>query len=146
MNEVKTVDPYMSDYITYPRWLSEWRAYGDKFVIAYDFDDTVFDYHNKGYTYENVIGLLRECKEYGAHLVVFTGNPDSKYPQIREYLESNNIPYDAINESPEWIPLAPARKIYYNIFLDDRAGLKYTYDALRLILQTLVKERNDGAI
>jgi hypothetical protein len=132
------VDFYLSDQNAINRLVTEWNQYKEKFVIAYDFDDTVFDYHNKGRVYSDVIELLRKCKEFGAHLVVFTANPDEKLPTIRDYLLDNSIPFDAINVTPDFIPIAVGtKKIYYNVFLDDRAGLSSSYYCLLEALETM---------
>jgi hypothetical protein len=134
-------DFYLNESNVIRRMLNEWKQYGYRFVIAYDYDDTVFDYHKKGYTYDRVIQLLRDCKEFGAHLVVFTACTEDKYSQITEYLKDNNIPFDAINESPSFIPIAIGKKIYYNVLLDDRAGLSSAFNCLLTALKVLKKER-----
>ena len=64
------MDYYLDDNNAVNRLVEEWRKYG-KIIIGYDFDDTVFDFHQKGRTYKNVMNLLRECKKLGAYLIVF---------------------------------------------------------------------------
>jgi len=114
-------DFYMEWRNAVRRLVKEWNQHG-KIVIAYDFDNTVFDYHNEGHKYDYIINVLRKCKEFGAHLVVFTASPEERYDFIKEYLTENDIPYDSINENPiDGLP--EGRKLYYNILLDDRAGL-----------------------
>jgi hypothetical protein len=116
------IHPYTDKTVVVGRLVKEWREHG-KLVIAYDYDNTVFDYHNEGHDYSSVIKLLRDCKEFGAHLVVFTACEEEKFPAMRQYLNDHDIPFDAINEQPDFLPFT-GRKIYYNILLDDRAGLE----------------------
>lgn len=130
------MDHYLSDENAVERLLKEWLQY-EKVVVAYDFDSTVYDYHNEGHTYNDVVNLLREAKYLGAHLVVFTASPEEKYPYIRKYLEDNNIPFDSINENPDFVPSTNGSKIYFNILLDDRAGLKSAYSTLKSVIELI---------
>lgn len=95
--------------------------------VAYDYDNTVFDYHNQGINYDKIIKLLRVCKSLGFTLILFTGNEGDKLEIIKRDLNKRNVPYDLINENP----LMLTRKPYYNILLDDRAGLKEAYNYLK---------------
>ena len=110
------------------RLINEWRKHG-KIIIAYDFDNTVFDYTGVGATFHDVVSLLQECRKY-AHFIVFTSCEDKKLPMIEKYLKDNEIPFDTINENLPFIPFT-GRKVYYNILLDDRAGLSSAYEALK---------------
>lgn len=134
------MDFYLDDQNVINRLVEEWRKYNN-LVIAYDFDNTVYDYHNQGHRYDDVIELLRECKDFGAHLVVFTANDEDKHPPIIEFLRANNIPFDAINENPSFVPVQSSKKIYFNILLDDRAGLSSSYYCLKEALETMKKEK-----
>jgi hypothetical protein len=129
-------DHYASDMNAVIRLVSEWKKYG-KIVIAYDFDNTVFDYHNEGHTYPEVIELLRQCNEFGAYLVVYSSSTEDRYPFIMEYLDKNNIPYDSINETMPALNLPLGGKLYYNILLDDRAGLKSAIYQLKTSLRIM---------
>jgi hypothetical protein len=57
-------------------------------------------------------------------MILFTGNEGETLDIIKSDLKKREIPYDLINENP----LMPTRKPYYNIVLDDRAGLKEAYN------------------
>ena len=122
----------MDYYLNYEdcinRLVDEWRLH-KKIIIAFDYDDTVFDFHNKGRKYNNVISLLKRCNFAGAYFIVFTCCGEDQYDEIYEYLEKNDIPCDKINENMDFIKFT-GRKIYYNILLDDRAGLESAYDVL----------------
>lgn len=59
------------------------------------------------------------------------------FPDIIKYLEANHIPFDAINESPKFVPVAGSKKMYFNILLDDRAGLSSAYKCLKAALEIM---------
>ncbi|QGQ95639.1 hypothetical protein EHS13_12465 [Paenibacillus psychroresistens] len=132
------MDFYLEDNNVIERLVTEWKQYNN-LVIAYDYDNTVYDYHHKGHKFDEVIQLLRDCKQAGAHLVVFTACVDDMFPTIMEYLQGNDIPFDAINESPSFVPVTGNKKIYYNILLDDRAGLSSAYKCLKTALAIIKK-------
>lgn len=122
------------------RLLHEYRTYGS-LIIAYDYDNTVFDYHNRGDTFDEVIKLLRACKMEKFHLTVFTSCNDDRFPEIRQYLTDNDIPFNAINETPDFIPFK-GRKVYFNHLLDDRAGLSCAIEILWKVISNIRAERS----
>jgi hypothetical protein len=130
------VDYFRDDNNCINRLFDEWKRYGN-LIIAFDFDNTVFDYYKKGYTYYEVIDLIRKCYDMGFHLTVFTSDDESRFPEIEEYLKKNNVPYDSINTTPDFIPFK-GRKVYYNHLLDDRAGLSSAY---YILMETIQKIR-----
>jgi len=110
----------------YKRLQNDYLQHGSLFV-AFDYDNTVFDYHNQGIKYHKIIELLRVCKSLGFTLILFTGNEGDQLEKIKTDLKERNIPFDLINENP----LMQTRKPYYNILLDDRAGLEEAYHNLK---------------
>lgn len=130
------MDRYLDDANVIERLVSEWTRYG-RLVVAYDYDNTVYDYHQAGLVFRDVPQLLRECRAMGAYLIVFTACGEDQYPAIRSYLEEQDIPFDAINENPPFVPVASGRKIYCNILLDDRAGLGSAYRCLKSALEMM---------
>lgn len=110
----------------YERLRKDYLEHGSLFV-AFDYDNTVFDYHNQGIEYDKVIDLLRTCKSLGFTLILFTGNEGAQLEVLEKDLKNRDIPYDLINENP----LMKTRKPYYNILLDDRAGLYEAYKNLK---------------
>ena len=129
------MDFFLDDKNCVDRLFDEWKKYGS-LIVAYDYDNTVFDFYNKGYKYPKVIELLQECKKMGFHLTVFTSCNDERFPEIEKYLQENNIPFDGINETPDFIPFK-GRKVYFNILLDDRAGLSSAYDQLWKVIYAI---------
>jgi len=52
------IDEYLKANSSFLRLLKEYNQY-KSLVIAYDFDNTVYDFHKKGEVYNDVIELLR---------------------------------------------------------------------------------------
>lgn len=129
-------DEYLVENASLQRLLREYKEH-KSLVIAYDFDNTVYDFHKKGNTYNDVIVLLRELRDLGCFLICFTANTDELF--ITKYLIENNIPFDSINANPPFFQ-CNARKIYFNALLDDRAGLIQVYNDLRLLISLINKE------
>jgi len=139
--ENKSIDPYINDLNCIKRLISEWVKH-KSLIIAYDYDNTVFDYHNLGYEFSGLIKLLRECKKYGGKFIVYSCSPVDRYGDMKSYLNSNDIPFDTINENI--IELHGGNgKLFYNIFLDDRAGLKSAYSILYVALSVIKEEPSD---
>jgi hypothetical protein len=131
------IDPYINDVTCIQRLINEWVKH-KSLIIAYDYDNTVFDYHGVGFKFTNIISVLQECKEYGCKFIVFSCSPPERHPEMISYLTENNIPFDTINKNI--IELHGGHgKVFYNILLDDRAGLKSSFSILNVAL-TVIKE------
>ncbi|WP_370086917.1 hypothetical protein [Ekhidna sp.] len=128
------MDVFEYDY--YNRLRNDYLKHKSLFV-AYDYDNTVYDFHGHGISYEKIIELLRECKSLGFTMILFTGNEGEKLNAILEDLKRREIPFDLINENP----LMKTRKPYYNILLDDRAGLKESYKHLKKLVDEIRNEK-----
>lgn len=134
------MDEYLKPESAFNRLLTEYRKHGS-LVIGFDFDNTVHDFHKRGYTFEMVISLLQEMKEIGFKLICWTCYKDHSY--VIKYLEDNNIPFDTINT--DGIPLPwETRKPYFSALLDDRAGLREVYDTLTKLVNLIKQERDDS--
>lgn len=57
------MDFYLQANNSYNRLEEEFKKYG-KLIFCVDFDDTIYDFHKKGRTYENVISLLQRWENY----------------------------------------------------------------------------------
>ncbi len=109
------------------RLKEEIKKYG-KIFIAFDFDNTIFDYHNSGEDNSSVIELLRRCSDLGHKLILFTATSDNERLEFMKlYCKHYGIKITYINENPE---VPGGVKPYYNILLDDRAGLEESYRIL----------------
>lgn len=100
----------------------------DRIIIAYDFDDTVRPYWCS--SCEDVKSILRLARDkLNAYLIVYTCNPN--HDEIVQYLTEEEIPFDSINENAPFIDETKIKgKLFYNVFLDDKAGLGETVKAL----------------
>jgi len=133
-------DPYLNDDFAVERLYNEWKKYG-KIFLACDFDDTIYDFHKKGFKYDRVIKLVKECQAQGCYTIIFTGSEVEKYPLIRQYCEEIGLKIDKINENAIPMNIGNNGKIYFNILLDDRSGLSSSYKILSRAL-TMMKADN----
>ncbi len=108
---------------TYNRLLNEYKQHGS-IVVAFDFDNTVYDYHAQGMDCSEIIDLLQKLKSINCYLIIWTASDDWTF--IKDYCQKQDIPYDNINENPPFF-ISKSPKIYYNELLDDRAGLQESY-------------------
>jgi hypothetical protein len=131
-------DFYLNERNCYIRLKNEFEKYG-KLIFCVDFDDTLYDFHKKGRTYENVIKLLKRWERY-SEVIIFTGNGENSYPMIEEYLDKHNIKYKGINCDSS--VAVKGRKTYANVYIDDRGGLPLVYKHL----MTLIEEIEGGNI
>lgn len=134
------MDYYLNKENTFQRLLAEYKKY-QSLVIAYDFDNTVYDYHKNGWQFLQMIQLLKALKEIGCYLIIFTANEAEAF--VKDYCIANEIPFDVINENPPFYK-STARKIYYNILLDDRTGLAEAYEHLNRLIKQVYRERSSG--
>ena len=102
----------------------------DKIIIAYDIDDTVRPMYCADCG--DVQSLLRMIDNtLNAYFIVFTSNEDIE--GVKAYLDKWNLPYDSINENAPFVPFKSG-KIFYNVLLDDKAGLGETVNTLKQLL------------
>lgn len=106
----------------------------DRLIVCYDIDDTVRPFHSQ--SCGEIQSLIRMAKNVlNAYLIVYTSNPNIE--EIKHFLDKNDIPYDAINENAPFA-VSPGAKIYYNIFLDDKAGLGQAAQTLKDLINLVV--------
>lgn len=136
------MDFYLDNDNVYIRLENEFKKYR-KLIIAYDFDDTVYDFHNTGKTFWNLISILQRWRKY-SELIVFTGCEESQHKKIESYLTENEIPFDSINGDS--VVKTNSRKIYYNVLLDDRAGISVAYNCLLRLIEKIENGEFDDEI
>lgn len=95
-------------------------------TIAIDFDGTISEYKEykgKGIFGEPVSGAkeaIKKLKDSGWSIIIYTTRAESN--QIREYLNSHDIPFDYINHNPYNIENDCFHgKPKADVYLDDRA-------------------------
>jgi len=135
----KNIDLYLSDYPAIKRLLMEWVNH-DKLIIAFDYDNTVFDYHNNGLSFEYIVELLQKCDKIGATFIVYSCSPESRHSEIHNYLDSIGLRADYINKPHiELSDGTGTGKIFFNILLDDRAGLRSAYIILDKVADIMLE-------
>lgn len=132
------MDYFLSDENCYQRLKEEYKKYG-KLIFCVDFDDTLYDFHKMGRTYDDVINLLHRWEKY-SEVVILTGNGEDKYGMIEDYLNEKKIKYRGINCDSS--VSFGGRKTYGNVYLDDRGGLSSVYR----ILDRLITEIENGDV
>jgi hypothetical protein len=129
------MDFYLSEENCYQRLEEEFKKYG-KLIFCVDFDDTLYDFHKLGRTYDDVINLLKRWENY-SEVVILTGNGENKYPEIEKYLADNNIKFKGINCDSS-ISFGGG-KTYGNVYIDDRGGLPSIYRILDKLITKIEK-------
>ena len=114
------------------RLLNEWKKH-DTIIIGVDVDDTILPYRENFTDVHKVINLVIECVKTGAKVIIYTGSVKERYKEILEYCAKVGIKVDAINENLI-TPFGDNRKIYANIYLDDRSGLNESMEILESVL------------
>ena len=104
--------------------------------IAFDFDNTIWDYDKYKGNYANIkeavhwdiINLLKRAKNYGMKLILWTSCPTEYDEAIKNDLcKTWGISPDYLN----WSPLSPgATKPHFNLLIDDRGGLESSINIL----------------
>jgi len=132
------MDKYLDPEVSYKRLYDEYKKYGS-LIVAVDFDDTLYDFHKVGNSYEQMHQLVRDLHKANCYIVIWTGNQDEDL--IISYLDDNDIPFDSINnEAPVSLKMLGQnipRKVYANVYLDDRAGLVQVYNDLKRLLDEI---------
>lgn len=129
-----TDDPYLFMENAVDRLCREFKEHNG-LIVGFDFDDTVYDFHGKGFKYPNVIELLKKAHGMGCTLVCHTGNPDRSL--VESHLKDLGIIF-------QWeTPIMFGNKPYFNILLDDRAGLSSAFFVLTATLKTITQERKN---
>lgn len=128
-------DYFLSEDNCYQRLEEEFKKYG-KLIFCVDFDDTLYDFHKLGRSYDFVINLLKRWEKY-SEVVILTGNGEEKYQEIENYLKENKIKFKGINCDSS-ISFG-GRKTYGNVYIDDRGGLPSVYRILDKLITKIEK-------
>lgn len=133
-------DPYTSTAAIVERLHREYKKH-PKLIIAVDFDCTVFDYKMQGTEYPRAINVVKQCAALGFYVVLWTASAPERFEFMKEYMQKNQVHISSINENPIKLPFGNHKKIYYNILLDDRAGLGQALDALEIFIDNIQNDR-----
>ena len=139
-NEGYATDTFFNEDNCVKRLLEEWEEHG-KLIVAYDFDATVNGTYQTDCDCDQMIELIRACKEMGCTLIVVTARPDGEHEIVKSYLRDHDIPFDYFNENDPEYPGLESRKIFYNIFFDDRCGLASAYQTMVKVIHERMKQK-----
>lgn len=103
-----------------------------KLIIAFDFDDTVFPFSGEDTPCFEVRETLRWAQDQGHVLICYTCRSDQE--EVLQFCQGEGIYYERFNENHLQLE-GQYGKIFYNIFLDDKCGLKEALDTLQEILR-----------
>lgn len=131
------MDEFLIPYANFKRLYEEFHKYGS-LSIGLDFDNTVHDYHKKGYKYERVCDIVRRAVALGMKIHVFSANPDWDF--IYDHMAYLDIPIEGINTNGVDLGYE-SRKPFYSILLDDRAGLISAVEDLEMVVIQLELEK-----
>lgn len=119
------------------RLIKEYNEYG-RIIVAYDFDDTVSCNHSENDDSCKMVRiLLRVCSKYkdDIDMICYTCRGDKEVESdVIPFLDRYEIRHDKINENSDHITEETrktlSQKPIYSIFLDDKAGLYWSYNIL----------------
>jgi hypothetical protein len=127
------------------RLVTEWLKNG-KLIIGCDLDDTIIPYNDELKEHcQKVVDLILECQKEGIIFLINTARSERQLKTAKEQVGKLGIEVHGVNQMhPEWDkPYGMNGKIYANIFLDDRGGIKSTYWDLSEVLSIVKRERKN---
>lgn len=130
------IDPYTDTERCIQRLLDQ-HAKHPRLMLAVDFDDTLFDFHQTGAAYPRAIAAIKAAQSVGFYVTIFTASAKDRYPFIVEHCASLGIQVDAINRNVIESPFGNDGKIFFNLLIDDRAGLGQALDTLEAVLNRI---------
>lgn len=123
------------------RLATEWLKNG-KIIIACDLDDTIIPYNDEiKDNCQKMVDLILGCQEEGIIFLINTARSERQLENAKKQVEKLGIVVHGVNKMhPDWDkPYGLNRKLYANIFLDDRGGFWDSYWILKNSL-TIVKD------
>lgn len=130
------MDEFLIPHANFKRLYEEYKKYGS-LSIGVDFDNTLYDFHKKGYGYETAIDLCIRAESLGMSIHIFTANPDHEL--VKRHCEDKGIKIAGINTDGVCLGYE-CRKPFYSLLLDDRAGLISAVDDLTMLVNQLEME------
>lgn len=101
-------------------------------VVGLDFDNTIYDTHKFGGDMSCIIDLIKRAQNLGFPICLYTAETDANNLAWKyNYLKDLGIDIMYINQSPL---MKGTQKPFFNILLDDRAGLESAYETLLYVV------------
>ena len=126
-------DPYCDSYRATERLYAEYVKHGN-LIIGVDFDDTIYDCHANDYVFPATIDVLKEAQALGCKLCVWTANADIAL--VYSVWADLGLTINYYNESPFKFHDDQV-KPYFNLLLDDRAGLGDALYSLIMVIERI---------
>ena len=127
-------DPYFDTDRCVTRLVEQYELH-KSLLVAFDFDDTIFDFHKKGFEYPKVVELLLRCQKMGFTLIMLTTTEsDEQLDMNQDYCEHLGINVRWVNKGPV---MPRAVKPFFNAYLDDKAGLAQAHETLTRALDKI---------
>lgn len=91
-------------------------------VIAIDFDGTCItnEYPNIGKDVPNCIETLKRLNKKNINIILLTQRDGKKLTDAIEWFKKNDIKLYGINDNPSQSSWSKSRKVYADIYIDDR--------------------------
>ena len=103
-------------------------------IIAVDFDGTIVEdkYPKIGKLRKNAIEVFRKLQEEGHYIILWTCRDGSELEEAVLFLKENGFVPDKINDHSdrmiELYPNSKSKKVYADIYIDDRNFSSYCND------------------
>jgi hypothetical protein len=138
MSKTLISDPYFDTQRCVDR-LYQWYKQHNTLIVAFDYDDTLYDFHKVGFKYTKIVKILKECEILGFTLIIFTAHTTEKECEdIKKIVNKKfKLHVKYVNCSPV---MPTTKKPYFNLLLDDKAGLGQTYNILSQVIIKIWKK------
>ena len=124
-DELRTAKEY---YVN--KLVSSWIKH-HRLIIYVDYDQTILGYEPFEYKLcDSVIYTIKEAQHLGAIVVLYTCRDSERLDKALEYCKNIGLSFDNVNPSKPFKEDFSS-KPYYNILLDDKAGLPYSLEILQ---------------
>lgn len=92
------------------------------YSVAFDFDGTLCEnkFPEIGEPKEDIVKLLKIFNENKWNIIIWTCRSNNYKDNMVDWLNDNKIPYDSINENPNNYFKNESRKIYADLYIDDK--------------------------
>jgi hypothetical protein len=138
---------YLNPLNALNRLREEWNKHNG-LIVAVDFDSTLKAHKDHEvsdaviWVNVKIANLVRDLHSLGCTIVIWTAAKEARHNEIKEWLEYNRIPYHYFNEDVIGIKYQ-TRKLYANVFLDDRAGL---YEVYTMLTQLVTEKKLEAEL
>lgn len=132
----------MSKHINYGlrnKLIKQYNEHG-KLLVAVDFDDTVYPFSVPDSEIQHIRDLVIKLNQQGHEVIVFTCRHEEE--PVKAFYKGAGMKYDYFNDSPVKSEDVGLGKIFFNILLDDKAGLSEAYCTLESVLCTIEAFKN----